>query len=382
MKILMLNYEFPPIGGGAGQAHLCMLKEFAGNNSLAIDVLTSAPQPGFNVEDFSDNITIYKVGVHKKNLHFWRRIEVIEWLVKAHIHYRNLLRDSDYDLVHAFFGFPTGWLCYRTAGKLPYIISLRGSDVPGEHARLKLDYKVFGPVFKNIWKKATVLVACSEGLKNRALRFLPSVSIDVIPNGVDLERFRPARSEKEENVLKLLTVGRLSVTKRVELLIDTVEMLHRDGRKIHFTIVGGGGMEQKLKKIVSERNLSDIIEITGRISSGKMPQVYHQNDIFISATMLEGMSNVFLEAMASGLPIITTRYEGVEELMVDNGIIVEHPDRKDIAAAIRTLSQDRQACNSFSAASRKQAASFTWFSVTDQYIELYKKVINNKKGNY
>ena len=131
----MLNYEFPPIGGGAGKAHLCILKEFAGNNSLAIDVLTSAPQPGFTVEDFSDNITIYKVGVHKKNLHFWRKIEVIEWLVKAHIHYRNLLRENNYDLVHAFFGFPTGWLCYRTAGKLPYIISLRGSDVPGYNIR-------------------------------------------------------------------------------------------------------------------------------------------------------------------------------------------------------------------------------------------------------
>ncbi len=382
MKILMLNYEFPPIGGGAGKAHLCMLKEFAGNNSLAIDVLTSAPQPGFTVEDFSDNITIYKVGVHKKNLHFWRKTEVIEWLIKAQLHYRKLLRENNYDLVHAFFGFPTGWLCYRSAKILPYIISLRGSDVPGEHARLKLDYKLLGPVFKFIWKKAAILIACSEGLKSRALRFLPSVPIDVIPNGVELDRFHPPETNKRTDTLQLLTVGRLSVTKRVELLIDTVEMLHRDGHKVHFTIVGGGGMEQKLKRIVSERNLSDIIEITGRISSGKMPQVYRQNDIFISATMLEGMSNVFLEAMASGLPIITTRYEGVEELMVDNGIIVEHPDRKDIAAAIRTLSQDRQACNSFSAASRKQAASFTWFSVTDQYIALYKKVINNKKGNY
>ncbi len=134
MKILMLNYEFPPIGGGAANAHLCLLKQYADNDDLQVDVLTSAPKPGIVTEKFADNITIYRVGIHKKHLHFWRKIEVIEWLVRAKSHYRRLLRENNYDLVHAFFGFPTGWLCYRTAGKLPYIISLRGSDVPGKHA--------------------------------------------------------------------------------------------------------------------------------------------------------------------------------------------------------------------------------------------------------
>jgi hypothetical protein len=68
MKILMLNYEFPPIGGGAGKAHLCLLKEFSGRQDLEIHVLTSAPRPGFTVEEFSDNIRIYKVGLHKRDL--------------------------------------------------------------------------------------------------------------------------------------------------------------------------------------------------------------------------------------------------------------------------------------------------------------------------
>ena len=130
MKILMLNYEFPPIGGGAAKANLCLLKQYAGRDELRLDVLTSAPKPDFVSEKFSENITIHKVGIHKKHLHFWRRSEVIEWLVKAGFYYRMLLRKNDYDLAHAFFGFPTGWLCYRNAGKLPYIISLRGSDVP------------------------------------------------------------------------------------------------------------------------------------------------------------------------------------------------------------------------------------------------------------
>ncbi len=374
MKILMLNYEYPPIGGGAANAHRCLLQQYAGSSDLKVDVLTSAPKPGFFKESFADNVAIYKVGLHKKELHFWRKTEVIEWLFKTKCHYRKLLRENNYDFVHAFFGFPTGWLCYRTANKLPYIISLRGSDVPGEHARLKLDYKILGQVFKAIWKKAAALVTPSEGLKNRALKFLPSVAIDVIPNGVELDRFGPAEITREPQILRLLTVGRLSVTKRVEILIDAIEIMHRDGCEVHFKIVGGGQMQQKLKQIVSEKKLGNIIEFTGRIDTEDMPQVYRQNDIFISASMQEGMSNAMLEATASGLPIVTTRCEGVEELIDNNGLVVEDANAEDIARAVRKITDDRQTYKQMSLAARRQAERFTWSSTAEKYLSLYERI--------
>ncbi len=376
MKILMLNYEFPPIGGGAANAHRCLLQQYAHSSDLKVDVLTSAPKPGFLKESFADNINIYKVGLHKKELHFWRKTEVTEWLFKAKFQYRKLLRKNDYDFVHAFFGFPTGWLCYRSADKLPYIISLRGSDVPGEHARFKLDYKILGPVFKAIWKKAAALVAPSEGLKDRALKFLPSAEIDVIPNGVELDRFTPAESAQKAEILRLLTVGRLSVTKRVEILIDAVEIMHSKGCEIHFTIVGGGQMLQNLKQIALNKNLDNIIELTGRIDAEDMPQVYRQNDIFISASMQEGMSNAMLEAMASGLPIVTTRCEGAEELIADNGLVVENANAEEIAKAVRKIAGDRQTYKRMAVAARRQAQKFTWNEVASQYIELYHKILN------
>jgi glycosyltransferase involved in cell wall biosynthesis len=378
MKILMLNYEFPPIGGGAANAHLCLLRQYAGNDDLRVDVLTSAPKPGIVTEKFADNITIYKVGIHKKHLHFWRKIEVIEWLVRAKSHYHRLLRENNYDLVHAFFGFPTGWLCYRAAGKLPYIVSLRGSDVPGKHARLQLEYKILGPVFGTIWKKAAALVACSEGLKSRALRFLPSVSIDVIPNGVDLKKYYPAQTSDRPDTLRLLTVGRLSVTKRVEMLIDAVEILHNEDCKLHLTVVGGGQMEQQLKDVVSSKGLGGIIDIAGRIEAKNMPQVYCENDIFISATMQEGMSNAMLEAMASGLPIVTTRCEGVEELITDNGVIVESASGEKIAKAVRELADDRQTLEQMGIAARRGAEKFGWSSAASEYRKLYEKILREE----
>ena len=370
----MLNYEFPPIGGGAANAHRCLLQQYAGNSDLTVDVLTSAPKPGFVKESFAENITIYKVGLHKKQLHHWRKTEVLEWLFKAGFHYRRLLRENDYDFAHAFSGFPTGWLPYRCSQKLPYIISLRGSDVPGEHARLKLDYKILGPAFRAIWKNASALVACSEGLKNRALKFMPSATIDVIPNGVDLERFSPSGTTPETQNLKLLTVGRLSVTKRVEILIDAVDILSRQGCQIFLKIVGGGQMQPKLKQIVNEKQLDNIIEITGRIDAEDMPNIYRQNDIFISASKLEGMSNAMLEAMASGLPIIAARCEGTEELIAGNGLVIENATAEEIAKAIKKLIDDPQLRNQMSIAARQKAQQFTWGRIAEKYLNIYERV--------
>jgi glycosyltransferase involved in cell wall biosynthesis len=381
MKILMLNYEFPPIGGGGGQAHLALLQQYARRPELEVDVLTCAPQPGLVVEPFAGNVNITKVGIRKRDLHLWRRAEVLDWLRKAKPPYRRLLAAKDYDLVHAFFGFPTGWLCYRTARKLPYVISLRGSDVPGENARLKLDYRVLGPlVFRPIWKKAAALVACSEGLKARALQFLPSAAIEVIPNGVDLERFQPPdpdarRGRGDWNVLRLLTVGRLSATKRLPLLIEAVELLAGRGAKVSLTIVGGGALESELRRLLSaKRDLRNTVTLTGRRKAGAMPKVYQQHDVFISASMQEGMSNAMLEAMASGLPIVTTRCEGVAELIADNGLVVEDPQPAALAAALDKLAHDRTTLKAMSRAARRRAEAFSWSEVAESYLRLYAKV--------
>jgi glycosyltransferase involved in cell wall biosynthesis len=278
-------------------------------------------------------------------------------------------------LVHAFFGFPTGWLCYRAAGRLPYVLSLRGSDVPGANARLKLDYKILGPlVFKPIWKKASALVACSEGLKARALQFLPSAQVDVIPNGVDLERFHPAQAGSGSRELRLLTVGRLSVTKRLPLLLAMVEDLRRQGVKAQLTVVGGGALEAELRQSLGERDLREAVTLLGRREGSQMPAIYRQHNVFVSASMQEGMSNAMLEAMASGLPIVTTRCEGVDELIGDNGIVVEDAQPQTLAAAVQKLGQDRAALRAMSIAARKKAETFGWDKVAGAYLELYAKV--------
>jgi len=375
VKILMLNYEFPPIGGGGGQAHRALLGPYARRADLHVDVLTSSPESGFRTERFADRVQIHRVGIRKKDLHLWRRTEVLEWLHKAGARHRSLVRSGGYDLVHAFFGFPTGWLCYRTCEQVPYILSLRGSDVPGQNARLKLDYQILGPlVFKPIWRKASALVACSEGLQSRALRFLPCARIEVIPNGVDLDRFHPAQDRSAPDSLRLLTVGRLSATKRVPLLVDMVGQLLAQGCRARLTVVGGGGLDLELRGLVKARGLEDAVTFTGRREAEDMPRIYREHDVFVSASMQEGMSNAMLEAMASGLPIVTTRCEGVDELISDNGLVVDQPDPGPLADAVRGLAHDRAGLAALSTAARRKAGSFSWTAVAESYLRLYARV--------
>jgi len=372
LSVLIVNIEFPPIGGGAGRACFYLLKEYAKKPDLNVHMITSAPVPGFYREQFAENITIFKVGLRKKHLLFWRKSEVIAWLAKAHFHYRKLLKTERYNLVHAFFGFPSGWLCWRSADTVPYIISLRGSDVPGEHPRLALDYRILAGLFARIWQRASMLIACSEGLKRRAHRFLPLLEIRVIPNGVDLTRFHPRGEYGCGTPVRLLTVGRLSRTKRVELLIDAVEILKQRGVDAELNIVGQGAATAMLEQLILRKGLVGKVKLTGFVDAGQIAKIYREHDIYVSASMQEGMSNSMLEAMASGLPIITTRCEGVDELIKDNGIVVEDGGAQCIATAIAGLTKDKSRYVNMAVESRKRAEKFTWASVADQYVRCYK----------
>jgi glycosyltransferase involved in cell wall biosynthesis len=164
------------------------------------------------------------------------------------------------------------------------------------------------------------------------------------------------------------------VTKRLPLLIEAVELLRRRGCNVCLTVVGGGAMESELRQLLHQKDSRGAVTLLGRREGSEMPAIYRQHDILVSASMQEGMSNAMLEAMASGLAIVTTRCEGVDELIADNGVIVDGSDPADLAGAIGTLAADRDARRAMSIAARKHAARFTWQSVAERYVELYKQI--------
>lgn len=373
----MLNYEFPPIGGGGGKAHLNLLTEYAKQKDLHIDVLTSCPEPKNITEPFSQNITIHKIGIHKKSLHFWRKIEVLEWLFRARGKLNELLLENDYDLAHAFFGFPTGWLTYRHRKKLPYLVSLRGSDVPGDNPRLALEYKLLAGLFRKIWKNADRLVANSSGLAQRAKRLAPSLNYEVIPNGIDATRFTPALNKPPLKPFKLITVGRLTQVKRLDLAIWAIHRAKKSGLDTELTIVGNGNLTEQLKALTKKLQLTNNIHFTGWLEPDDIPHYYRSHHAFLLTSINEGMNNAMLEAMASGLPIITTPCEGTAELVTNNGFIVSDHTPKNIAAAITKTANNSEKYAQMAECSRKTAQKLTWTDIAEQYLELYRSIQKN-----
>lgn len=375
MKVLMVNFEFPPIGGGGGHAHSQLLRHYADNASITVDVLTVGTERGTNYEQFADNIGIHRIGIKKRNLHYWRKTEVIAWLLKARGLYRKLVSSNKYDLVHAFFGFPSGWLCYKNPSDLPYIVSLRGSDVPGYNPRLGLDYILLSGCFRKIWRNAAAVVANSKGLADLATAFTPDVHIDVIPNGVDMRLFAPANNRVLNSPVRLLTVCRLITRKRIDLLIDTIAEVKRQGIDLQLTIAGQGNLLERLRNHADSLGVLEQVIFLGRVPAEQMPQIYRNHDIFVMSSIHEGMSNAMLEALASGLPIITTQCEGVEELVSDNGIVVSRPESPLIAQAVMKLIGQKDIFANMCQAAVARATKYSWPTTAKSYLELYRNTI-------
>jgi glycosyltransferase involved in cell wall biosynthesis len=369
----MLNYEFPPIGGGAGKANLCILNEFAGRDDLCIDLLTSKPGIQDEVEQFAPNIKIHKVAIRKRNLHYWRKSEVFQWLWRAGGVYKKLIKASDYGLVHSFFAFPSGWLCYRSRDRLPYILSLRGSDVPGYNERLGIDYVLLGGLFKRIWSGASAVIANSSGLARLANNFMPALDVGVIYNGIDTGRFyfRGERSPGER--VRLLTVCRLIERKRIDILIRAVKKLVDAGVDVQLDVAGEGNLRERLARLGEDLGIGSRVCFLGRLEAEKMPDIYACSDIFVMSSEHEGMSNAMLEAMSAGLPVITTDCEGVSELVDDNGIVVNDMGAGAFARAVQNVIDDHQRYRGMSKSARVRAENFSWQAVAEKYLECYKE---------
>lgn len=380
LRILMVNYEFPPIGGGAGNANLHILKEMAALGGVRIDLLTSFAGKGVVVEDFATSVRIYKVGIEKRNLHHWRKFEVINWMIGASKVYSRLLKENTYDLAHCFFAFPSGWFCWKSRKKLPYIISLRGSDVPGYNDTLGVEYFLLSGLFRRIWNNASSVTANSQGLAAMAKKFMPSLAIDVIPNGVDIDAYRQKPSDfMSGGKLRLLTVGRLVRRKQIDCIINSLPLLLAKGIDVRLDIAGDGVLACELKSLAQSIGVSQRVNFMGVVEKKDMPEVYASSDVFIMCSRHEGMSNAMLEAMAAALPIITAPCEGVEELIDGNGIILDEcPLERSIANAVERLAFNHSLAALMAEKSRQIAMRFSWRSVALAYIKKYETYTDGK----
>lgn len=391
MKILFLNYEYPPLGGGAANATKCILQEFAKISDLELDLITSSVDEEYHLEKKGEKIRIHKlpIGKNTENLHFQSQKDLLVYSWRAYNFSRKLIKvakksKTPYDLTHSFFTVPCGFLSllFKLQFKLPYIISLRGSDVPYYSDRFTFLYKLITPVIKLIWHNANQVISNSEGLRELALKSSSKQKIEIIYNGIDIDYFKPEMKSAEQKQEKeqekfIITPGASRITDRKGLnyLIEAVAKLVPKYPQIYLKIMGDGNAREKLEQLAKNLKLENHSEFVGIIPHEKVLAYYQEANLFVLPSLNEGMSNAMLEALAVGLPLIATNTGGASELVADgkNGFIIKFKDSQDIADKIEKLILDATLRKKMVLASREISEKMSWENIAKKYREAYKK---------
>lgn len=381
MKILFLNYEYPPLGGGAGNATQYLLREYAGMQDLEVHLVTSSVDESVHIISVAPNVTVHSVPVGKngKNLHFQSAKDLLRYAWAGFWYANGLLRKERFDMIHAFFSVPCGFMAQRLSNihDIPYIVSLRGADVPGYSERFTAWYFFLRPVIKNIWSHAARVVANSSGLRLLALQTNIDQKIDVIPNGIDTVEFKPDTAREEDGIFRILCVSRITPRKGIRFLIEGFDMLQKKHEsKMELWIIGEGDELPELRELVSSLGLHKSVKFFGRVAHEKLSVFYGLADVFVLPSLNEGMSNTMLEALASGLPIIATVTGGTEELVSDggNGLYIDKGSPADIASKLQVVLTDIARRKRMGGESRRRAERMSWENVAKQYAELYRHV--------
>lgn len=376
MRILIANYEFPPVGGGASKVSYELAKNLV-NKGHEVVVLTSRFG---NLERFEerDGIVIHRVRSWRKGIHDSGLRGAFTYLLAALPVMRRILKDERIDVVHYFFGLPTGMLSLYSHGiaKRPYIVSLRGSDVPlydQDSNKLMTLHRMTRPLSHRIWRCASRVFAVSHGLRRLAEESFPDVSVGVIHNGVDIidEATLGARGENNGR-FRLVCVSRLIPRKGVADLLQALAGITTLEYKL--TVVGEGPIDADLGRMADDLGVSDRVRFVGYKSAEELDQYYVDADAFVLPTRSEAFANVILEAMAAALPVIATRVGGVAEAVVDGktGILVEPRQPDQLAAAIQRLAYDRLLARRYGLSGQERVLKqFTWAEIADRYIEAY-----------
>ncbi|MBI1320191.1 MAG: glycosyltransferase [Candidatus Hydrogenedens sp.] len=376
MRILFLNYEFPPLGGGAANATRYLLEAWRDADGLSIDLVCSSPGRA-SIETVGARVAVHRLDIGKRgSLHYQSQADLLRYAWAAYRYSRRLMRDHRYDGCLAFFGIPCGVVALGLG--LPYIVSLRGSDVPFYNPRFQLlDRLVFQRLSRHIWRSAAAVVANSAGLRGLAQKSAPGQPIGVVPNGVDTTRFAPDPARTAGAGLRLLCVSRLIPRKGIDSLLHAMVMLNPG---VRLEIIGSGAQEDALKALSSSLGVSSRVTFSGALPHADLPERYRSADLFVLPSHNEGMSNTVLEAMASGLPVLLTDTGGTGELLRPgvNGALIEAGNPAHIAEQIQGYLGQGDRLAREGAAARATAERFSWQATAEAYAALFDQHFGGK----
>jgi glycosyltransferase involved in cell wall biosynthesis len=372
MRFLLVNYEYPPVGAGAATASQAIAQALVDLGHDAV-VLTGKYK-GLAATAQDDGVTVRRVPSFRRALDHSGLFEMASFVLSATVTVPALVRRHKIQAIIAFFSLPCGpiGLFARWRCGVPYLVSLRGGDVPGTEPSLQMVQRLLTPLRRAVLKNSVAIVANSDGLRKMAEAVDP-FPVRVIPNGIDTELFRPAPAgaARVERSLQLLFVGRFQEQKNLSFLLEELSQLPAGTFELH--LVGDGPDKEFLHELAVKLGLSPVITWHGWLPRAALRDVYQACDCLVNPSTYEGMPNAVLEAMACGLPIVASNVPGNNALIVDGdtGFLFEVGDGPGLRDGIVKL-RDSQLRARLGQASAARARRFpSWKNVAQQYADLF-----------
>lgn len=285
---------------------------------------------------------------------------------------RRLVNTHTFDVIHAHWIIPQGLAAVfhtRKSG-LRVIGTTHGSDMLILKGALANGLKRF------VLKRLYALTVVNSAMADVARTYNADLPITIAPMGVDCDQFRPAPQNRSKETLHLLFVGYLVPLKGTHILIKALRTIINACPHVCLTIAGDGPQLRELQLLAEKNDLTRHVRFPGHIPHHQLPGLYARSDIFVSASLSEGMPITFLEAMASGCPVICGDIPGIRDAIVDDrtGYVVPLNDAGALAAKTIGLINDPEKRTAMSIEARKfSEAYFSWTAVGRRYAEILTK---------
>lgn len=376
MRLLFINNEFPPIGGGGSTVTKYAIKYLvAAGHEVTLITSRYKDLPRREVIDGATVIRIPAIRRYKDYAAMW---ELVIFGISALAYTLFYSLRHRIDFVQAYFAVPAGWVAWllNKVRGIPYAVYFGGSDIPNANpSRFKNVYPLLTPLLKAIWKGAEFRTVCSDDLAQLGKAADPTVDFLVVPNGVETGRFVPI--ERPENPkVRILFIGRLIPRKGFERVVQALPKVRELAtRPFEVEVVGTGSHREQLDDVASKLGVSDLIRYVGTVPYDQLEKSYQYADIFVLTSLSEGMPSVILEAMGCGLPILASDVGGNNELITpgENGYLISGDDIDFLAAKMAALINDDELRRRMGQQSRKRSLGYDWKQIMDRYDSLYTK---------
>lgn len=344
VKILIFSLVYYPRHIGGAEVAIKEITDRIPPTEFQFDMVTLAKhEPSF---EKMGNINVYRVGpVWLNRTKTFGKLYKYLFIFGAFFKAVRLNHKNNYDITWSMMANYAGFaaLFFKIFNpQVPFVLSLQeGDSIDYIKKRVRLVY----PLFKMIFTKADIIQSISNYLADFGKSMGFKDEPIVIPNGVDVKSFelrdwsleerKKVRAELglKENDVALITTSRLVVKNGVG---DVIKALLKLPKNIKFVVLGEGELREKLQKLSKDLNVSERVIFKGFVSHDEMPKYLKACDIFIRASLSEGMGNSFLEAMAAEIPVIATPVGGIVDFLKnkETGLFCNVEDPEDIAARV------------------------------------------------